>query len=99
MASEHGPTRNHLIAILFSYLQLLCMSSNYNKRKDKIEFSNNLFLSCERLKVGAFGDYSTSLFTFAKYMNKLQTDRTEYAILCAICLTSRKCLSAIIGHC
>ena len=64
------------------------MCTRYNATRKTILFSNNVNLTEEQLTNGAFGDLAEDIFSFARSMQQLDMDTTEYSLLCAMCLLS-----------
>ncbi|KAH9494969.1 hypothetical protein Btru_020722 [Bulinus truncatus] len=69
-------------------IMILRISIRYDLDTDTMQFSNGLSLTREQLKRGGFGPLTSTIFSFAASLKRMNCDETEYAMLSSICLIS-----------
>ncbi|ELU07684.1 hypothetical protein CAPTEDRAFT_168520 [Capitella teleta] len=67
---------------------VLRLGSRYHEDDETITFTNGLTLTRQQLEEGGFGTLTDTILRFAKSLQQMQVDTTEYALLSAICLLS-----------
>ncbi|XP_059143564.1 retinoic acid receptor alpha-A-like [Physella acuta] len=69
-------------------IMILRISIRYELDSDTMQFSNGLSLTREQLQRGGFGPLTSTIFSFAASLKRMNCDETEYALLSSICLIS-----------
>ncbi|CAL1534530.1 unnamed protein product [Lymnaea stagnalis] len=69
-------------------IMILRISIRYELDTDTMQFSNGLSLTREQLQRGGFGPLTSTIFSFAASLKRMNCDETEYAMLSSICLIS-----------
>ncbi|GFR85669.1 retinoic acid receptor [Elysia marginata] len=69
-------------------IMILRFSIRYDPDTDTMQFSNGMILSREQLQSGGLGPLTTTIFSFAAALKRMECDETEYAMLSSICLIS-----------
>jgi len=69
-------------------IMVLRLASRYEDKRECIHFSNNVTLNRRQLEGGGFGALTDTIFKFSKSLLEIDIDKTEFALLAAICLLS-----------
>ncbi|XP_035824311.1 retinoic acid receptor gamma [Aplysia californica] len=69
-------------------IMILRISIRYEMDTDTMQFPSGLALTREQLQKGGFGPLTSTIFSFAASLKRMDCDETEYAMLSSICLIS-----------